>query len=70
MFQSQRTQKKLEKDVANRQAQEEKLQVKYCPIVLDGELLIMQISSFPSVRDFSSLGMICPGSNALALSKI
>ena len=70
MFQSQRTQKKLDKDVANRQAQEEKLQVKYCPIILDGELLIMQISSFPSVRGFSSLGMICPVSNALALSKI
>ena len=70
MFQSQRTQKKLEKDVANRQAQEEKLQVKYYPIVLDGELLIMQISSFPSVRGFSSLGMICRGSNALALTKI
>ena len=70
LFQSQRTQKKLEKDVANRQAQEEKLQVKYCPIILDGELLIMQISSFPSVRGFSSEGMICPGSNALALSDI
>lgn len=70
MFQFQRTQKKLEKDVANRQAQEEKLQVKYCPIILDGELLIMQISSFPSVRGFSSEGMICPGSNALALSDI
>ena len=56
--------------MANRQAQEEKLQVKYYPIVLDGELLIMQISSFPSVRGFSSLGMICRGSNALALTKI
>ena len=55
MFQSQRTQKKLEKDVANRKAQEEKLQVKYSPKILDGELLIMQISSFPSVRGFSSL---------------